>query len=121
MGLVHSVPGAYFRCQGCGAAILEGFATIIRVLPRISHQGWRSPCDKLEKSQISKNPDPSRKWDVEPGRGSGRDFHGLCMVPECVAAVPTHCRPVVGQFYVGCAIYFGKFDKNTSKTHKMLA
>ena len=88
---------AYFRCQGSGAAILKGFATIIRLPPRISHQRWRSPCDKRGKSQISQNPDPSPKCDVEAGGRPRTNSHARRTYPECAAAVQTHSKGCSGQ------------------------
>ena len=54
LGRVDLDSGSYFRFQGSGAAILKGFATIIRGRRRISHQQWRSPCQKLENPKSEK-------------------------------------------------------------------
>ena len=74
MGRVDLDSSAYFRYQGSGAAILKGFATIIRLPPRISHQRWRYKCYPHAKSQISQNPVSRPKWDVE---AAGRVFYEL--------------------------------------------
>ena len=84
---------AYFRCQGSGAAILKGFATIIRGPSRISHQRWRSPDEKLGKSKDCQKPDPSRKWDI--GGGGGRPCtrsHMRRTDPECAVAAQNHSK-----------------------------
>ena len=53
MGRVPSDSGAHIRCQGVSADILKGFAAIIRVPTRISHQRWSSLCDEAVKSKSS--------------------------------------------------------------------
>ena len=89
---------AYFRRQGSGAAILKGFATIIRVTARISHQRWRSPCDKRGKSKDCQNADTSRNCHIKPGGSSGRHSWVFRMAPAYVVALPVHFRLVVLSF-----------------------
>ena len=60
LGRVDLDSSDYFRCQGSGAAILKGFATIIRGRRRISHQRWRYKCYKRGKSKDCQKPDTSR-------------------------------------------------------------
>ena len=97
MGRVDLDAGAYIRCQGSGRTILKGFATIIRVRRRISHQRWRSPCYARGKPQISQNPDPSPKCDVEAGGRPRTNSHTRRTDPGCAAAVQTHPNGCSGQ------------------------
>ena len=60
LGRVDLDSGSYFRFQGSGAAILKGFATIIRVRRRISHQRCRYKTYKRGKSKDCQKPDTSR-------------------------------------------------------------
>ena len=49
--------GCYFRFQGSAPPILKGFATIIRVTPRISHQRGSSLGYILLNLRSGENPD----------------------------------------------------------------
>ena len=71
-------------------AILKGFATIIRVAARISHQPWRSPCQKRKNPRYAKNPDPCRKSTQNPDLSSCTHFHTRLVVPRCAGTLQIH-------------------------------
>ena len=120
MGLLHSVSRPYFRCQGCGAAILEGFATIIRVTPRISHQRWRSPCDKLDNPKSTKIPIQTQnemlKQENALVRTPTHSMRTLCVL-RCENALQRLFQAISGEIRILFSTLLWKFSTNASKTN----
>ena len=109
MGLVHSIPGLYFPVPGSSAVVLKGSTTFIRVTEGISHQRASYICYTKPNLRSGENPDTGRKCDPEHEVVPGRHSYAFRMGPACVVAVPTHGRPAVMNFSVGCIQISMKF------------